>query len=145
MLHACIAQTSERNGIHGCVHRVANYFCRVAAKGRIRITSGHNDRRNSIVCELDLGHVTGPLKTLTYRIPGNGSVALTYTGFMSGDKFVIGCGGSGKSGRAHIAAYVFDMYTCLYTCMRNALVCTWLGLCGVTMILTPAPLYVQTS
>ena len=77
MSAACLcAQTSDCDGTHGCVYRVAFYVCRVAAKGGIRFTSGHDDGRNSIACELDFGHVTGPLKTLTYQIPGNGSVAL---------------------------------------------------------------------
>ena len=41
-----------------------------------------------------------------------------------------------------------SMYMLFKTYMyivRNALVCTWLGLCGVTMFLTPALLYVRTS
>ena len=62
-------------------------FCRVAAEGGIRFTSGHYDRRNSIVVESNFGHVTGPLKTLTYQSPGNGSVALKNTGFLSGEHF----------------------------------------------------------
>ena len=80
------ARTSECDGTHGCVYRAAFYFCyRVAAKGGIQITSGRYDRRSSIVCELDFGHVTGPLKTLSYQIPGKGNVAQTNPGFMSGE------------------------------------------------------------
>ena len=138
MLHACIAQTSERDGTHGCVHRVANYVCRVAAKGGIRITSGHYDRRNSIVCDLDFGHVTGPLKatgplnTRTCRIPGNGNVTSKKPGFLGGEICFIW-----KWRKRRI----WDEPKLL----RNALVHTWRGQCGVTMFLTPAPLYVRTN
>ena len=145
MLHACIAQTSECDWTHGCVHRVANYFYRVAARGGIRNASGHYDRRNSIVCESDFGHVTGPLKTSLSNSRTRQCSTEKYGISERGKCLNLGAAGAGNLDkptllRIHVHVVKKEMYI-----ERNALVSTWLGLCGVTMFLTPASLYVRTS